>query len=52
MSEQLFRVLEENHGAMTLWEWTKEWIESENEAAADEHMGLVEYLLMRAGQAE
>ena len=44
--------LEGNYGKMTLWEWTREWIELEMQSEEDEHIDLLEYLYLRAGNAD
>lgn len=44
--------LEQNYGKMTLWEWAREWLEIEAQSEADEQIGLLEYLYLRAGNAD
>ena len=40
--------LEENYGKITLWEWTREWMQNEKECDDDERCTLEEYLCLRA----
>jgi hypothetical protein len=41
--------LEQQYGAALMWDWVKDWLQSERECDEDERMGLVEYLWFRAG---
>jgi hypothetical protein len=40
--------LEQQHGRITLWEWTREWLEAVPEYADDEKVSLEEYLCSRS----
>jgi hypothetical protein len=45
---ELFDNLEEQHGRITLWEWTREWLEAVPEYADNEKVSLEEYLNSRS----
>jgi hypothetical protein len=45
---QFLDTLEEQYGKITLWEWTREWMENEAECEDDERCSLEEYLHLRA----
>jgi hypothetical protein len=44
----MFDFLEQQYGAQLLWDWTKEWVQSEKECDDDERMPLENYLWLRA----
>lgn len=45
---QFLTTLEENYGKITLWEWTRDWIQNNNECEVGEQCSLEEYLSLRA----
>jgi hypothetical protein len=45
---QFLDTLEQQHGKITLWEWTRDWMQNEAECEDDERCPLVEYLSLRA----
>lgn len=45
---ELLNTLEQQHGRITLWEWTREWLEAVPEFDDDEKVSLQEYLSIRS----